>query len=64
MDRAHAIQSAIKKRPVKHIGFKGAQESVEKEGYSKKIAGAIIASASRGASAAAKKNNSRLAKVK
>lgn len=49
---------------VKHIGFKGAQSKVEKEGYSKKSAGAIVAAASRGASKKAKKKNPRLAKVK
>lgn len=48
----------------KHIGFKGAQEKVEHEGYSKKIAGAIIASRTRHASAAAKKANPRLNNVK
>jgi len=49
---------------VKHIGFKGAQKKVESEGYSKKVAGAIIANASRKASPAAKKVNSHLKKVK
>lgn len=49
---------------MKHVGFKGAQESVEREGYSKKIAGAIIASRTRHASAAAKKANPRLKRVK
>lgn len=48
----------------KHIGFKGAENKVEKEGYSKKVAGAIIANAARKASPAAKKANPRLAKVK
>lgn len=48
----------------KHVGFKGAQSKVEKEGYSKKAAGAIIASASRNASAKAKASNPRLNKVK
>ncbi len=47
----------------KHIGFKGAEAKVQKEGYSKKSAGAIIASASRNASAASKKANPRLKKV-
>lgn len=66
MKRAEAIQNAVKKHAVKHVGFKGAEDSVEKEGkgYSKEIAGAIIASASRKASAAAKANNPRLKKVK
>lgn len=64
MKRAEAIQNAVKKHAVKHVGFKGAQESVEKEGYSKNVAGAIIASASRKASAASKSNNPRLKRVK
>ncbi len=41
---------------IKHVGFKGAVKSVEKEGYSKKSAGAIIASASRKAKKAGSKN--------
>jgi hypothetical protein len=48
---------------VKHIGFKGAEKKVEHEGYSKKIAGAIIASRTRNASAAAKKKNPHLKRV-
>jgi hypothetical protein len=48
----------------KHIGFKGAQAKVQKEGYSKKVAGAIVAKASRNASSAAKKANPRLNRVK
>ena len=48
----------------KHIGFKGAVSKVEKEGYGKKAAGAIIASASRGASKKAKAANPRLKRVK
>lgn len=52
------------KMSTKHIGFKGAQEKVEREGFSKKVAGAIIASRTRHASAAAKKENPRLKKVK
>lgn len=51
-------------KSVKHIGFKGAEKKVQSEGYSKKSAGAIIASASRGASKKAKANNPRLNKVK
>jgi hypothetical protein len=47
-----------------HVGFKGAQSEVEREGYSKKIAGAIIASRSRGASEGEKKKNPRLNRVK
>lgn len=48
----------------KHPGFKGVQNKVEKEGYSKKAAGAIVASAARKASKGAKKKNPRLKKVK
>jgi hypothetical protein len=51
-------------KSIKHVGFKGAQSKVQKEGYSKKSAGAIIASASRNASPKAKMANSRLSKVK
>lgn len=51
-------------KPVKHVGFKGAQKKVEKEGYNAEAAAAIVASASRKASAAAKKKNPKLAKVK
>jgi len=48
---------------VKHIGFEGAQKKVESEGYTKQQAGAIVASASRGASKSAKKSNPKLKKV-
>ena len=48
----------------KHPGFKAVQSKIEGEGYSKKVAGAILASASRHASASAKSNNPRLLKVK
>lgn len=48
----------------KHPGFKKVQAKIEKEGYSKKAAGAILASASRNASKGAKKTNPRLKKVK
>lgn len=51
-------------KSAKHIGFKGAVNKVEKEGYNKKQAGAIIASASRKASPQAKKANPALKKVK
>jgi hypothetical protein len=47
-----------------HPGFKAVQSSIEKEGFSKKAAGAILASSSRKASAKAKAKNPRLAKVK
>lgn len=48
----------------KHPGFDKVRSKVEKEGYSKKAAGAIVASASRNASKAAKKSNPKLKKVK
>lgn len=48
----------------KHPGFKSVAKSIEKEGYSKKAAGAILAAKTRGASAKAKKANPRLKKVK
>ena len=48
----------------KHPGFKSVQKSIEKEGYSKKAAGAILANSTRNASKAAKKANPNLKKVK
>jgi hypothetical protein len=49
----------------KHPGFKAVQSKIaSKQGVSKKAAGAILASSSRGASAAAKKANPNLKKVK
>ncbi len=48
----------------KHPGFKKVQSKIEKEGYTKKQAGAILASKTRKAPAAAKKKNPRLKKVK
>lgn len=48
-----------------HPGFKGAQAQIEKkEHVSEKAAGAILASSTRHASAAAKKRNPRLKRVK
>lgn len=49
---------------MKHPGFKAVQGKIEREGYSKKVAGAILASRTRNASAKAKKANSHLARVK
>jgi hypothetical protein len=46
-----------------HPGFAAVQSKIQKEGYSKKAAGAILAHASRNASPAAKKKNPRLNKV-
>lgn len=49
----------------KHMGFKAAQSQIaKKEGISKERAGAILAASSRNASAAAKKANPRLKRVK
>lgn len=49
----------------KHPGFKAVQNKIaKKEGVSKKVAGAILASASRKAPASAKKANPSLKKVK
>jgi len=48
----------------KHPGFKSVQKSIQKEGYSKESAGAILASASRHASSSAKSQNPKLKKVK
>jgi len=47
----------------KHPGFKKAQASIQKEGYSKEASGAILASSTRKASAKAKKANPRLNRV-
>ena len=48
----------------KHPGFKAVQGKIEKEGYSKKEAGAILANATRKTSSSAKKANPKLKKVK
>ncbi len=48
----------------KHPGFKAVQNSIAKEGYGKKAAGAILANATRKASPKAKAKNPKLAKVK
>lgn len=61
MTKSSAIQNAVKKR---HPGFQAVQSKVQGEGYSKKVAGAIVASAARNASTGAKKSNPRLKKVK
>ena len=49
---------------IKHPGFKAVQNKIQKEGYSKESAGAILANATRKASPAAKKSNPKLSKVK
>lgn len=48
----------------KHPGFKKVQSKIQKEGYSKEAAGAILASATRKASKSAKAKNPKLKKVK
>jgi hypothetical protein len=54
-----------KKKSKAHPGFKAVQKDIaKKEGVSEKAAGAILAARSRGASAAAKKKNPNLKKVK
>lgn len=52
------------KLKVKHPGFKAVKSKIESEGYSPKVAGAILASKTRNASAAAKEKNPALKKVK
>jgi hypothetical protein len=47
-----------------HPGFKNVQRKIEGEGYSKEVAGKILASRSRHASARAKKANPHLKRVK
>lgn len=49
---------------MKHPGFKAVQAKIAKEGISRDRAGAILASATRHASAAAKRANPRLKRVK
>jgi len=49
---------------IPHPGFKAIQSKIQGEGYSKKAAGAILASHTRHASAAAKKRNPHLKRVK
>jgi hypothetical protein len=48
----------------KHPGFQAVQGKIEKEGYSPKVAAAILASKTRNASPEAKKENKSLNKVK
>lgn len=47
-----------------HPGFSEVQKKIEREGFSKKTAGKILASRTRGASAKAKKRNPHLLRVK
>ena len=48
----------------KHPGFSAVQKKIQGEGYSKESAGAILANATRKASAGAKAKNPKLKKVK
>lgn len=48
----------------KHPGFKAVQGKIQSEGYSQKVAGAILAARSRGASASAHHANPHLNRVK
>lgn len=54
----------MKIKSKKHPGFKAVQGKIESEGYSPQAAGAILAAKTRNASAAAKKANQNLNKVK
>ena len=47
-----------------HPGFKAVQKKIQGEGYSSKVAGAILASKTRGASPKAKRANPRLNRVR
>jgi hypothetical protein len=53
-----------KNMATKHPGFKSVQNKIQKEGYSKESAGAILANASRKSSPTAKAKNKNLKKVK
>ena len=48
----------------KHPGFAAVKGKIEREGYSPKAAGAILASSTRKSSASAKAKNPKLKKVK
>lgn len=52
------------KKGGKHPGFRAVQSRIEREGYSAKAAGAILASSTRKASGKAKAANPRLKRVK
>lgn len=47
-----------------HPGFAKVQSKIQNEGFSKKVAGAILAARTRNASASAKKKNPKLKRVK
>ena len=65
-DRHNFVQIMDQEKTMasKHHGFKAVQSKIAGEGYSKKAAGAILASATRNASASAKAKNPKLKKVK
>lgn len=52
------------KKSTAHPGFQSVEKKIQKEGYSKQSAGAILANATRNASPAAKEKNPSLKKVK
>jgi hypothetical protein len=55
---------AIELSKINHPGFNAVRDRIQKEGYSKKSAGAILAKKTRNASKSAKKKNPNLLKVK
>ena len=63
-ERPHAERPHHEEKAEAHPGFKKVQGKIEREGYSKKIAGAILANATRHASASAHRENSHLKRVK
>lgn len=52
------------KKSTAHPGFQAVQSKIQKEGYSKQAAGAILANASRNASPSSKAKNPALKNVK
>lgn len=52
------------KKTSNHPGFKAVSKTIQKEGYSPKVANAILASKTRSASKSAKNKNKNLRKVK
>jgi len=66
MSFMNAVKNAKKAqgKSKKGMGFKAAQKNIMASGKSKEAAGAILASATRNASAAAKRRNPNLKKVK
>jgi hypothetical protein len=60
----YSVKERFMAKMKKHPGFKAVRSKIQSEGYSKKEAGAILAKKTRNSSAAAKKKNPRLKKVK